>query len=178
MTENEKLEAVNKSLQGERLLQDGEYEAALAALTEAIRLDPEIGSAYLHRAQTYRYSGRHQEADRDVRRYWAIVNSRNRATVWLGNVRCWLKLHSGNWQYTTPGECDLVRICRRCNAKHERTEVHESGEWIHATDTSCLMREKCLRCAALFGSKTAFHDYPNGSNHCRRCGHIDDLPSY
>ena len=58
MTENERLEAVGKSRQGEYLLYHGEYEAALAILTEAIRLNPEIHPAYLHRGQTYRYLGR------------------------------------------------------------------------------------------------------------------------
>lgn len=51
--------AFDKAREGARLLKAGDYEGAIAACTEAIRLDPQNADAFLIRSEAYRLSHRH-----------------------------------------------------------------------------------------------------------------------
>lgn len=50
--------AIEKAREGARLLSDGDYQGAIAACTEAIRLDPRFDDAYLLRSEAYGISNR------------------------------------------------------------------------------------------------------------------------
>ena len=58
--------AVAMAWEGSRQMQDGELEAAVATLTEAIRLDPNRVHAYQVRSEAYRRLGNEAAADADA----------------------------------------------------------------------------------------------------------------
>ena len=64
--------AGQKSLEGWRLLSSGDYEGAIAACTEAIKLLPHSIGAYRTRAEAYERLGRKDEAEADAKAAEAI----------------------------------------------------------------------------------------------------------
>ena len=65
VSEEQHREALEKALEGWRLLGVGDYECAIAACTEAIVLNPRILGAYRTRAEAYEGLGRKTEAEAD-----------------------------------------------------------------------------------------------------------------
>ena len=59
--------ALEKALEGWRLLSSGDYEGAVAACTEAIELEPGSLGSYRTRAEAYRRLGRGKEAEADLK---------------------------------------------------------------------------------------------------------------
>ena len=66
VSEEQHREALEKALEGWRLLGVGDYECAIAACTEAIVLNPRILGAYRTRAEAYERLGRKQAAQADL----------------------------------------------------------------------------------------------------------------
>ena len=186
MTESERYAAAWKEREGERLLRGGEYEAALAALTEAIRHDPELLSAYRSRAQVHRYLGRHREADLDYQRYWSTEATHRWRFSRVRRIKCWLGIHAADWQYTTPGKCAQVAICPLCDSKLGRANGHiDDGSWHYLADGSCAQMKKCRPCDDLFGSHRdpELHVWRQISNDysdqvCVRCGEENNTPDW
>ena len=64
--------AMDRSNDGLRLHQAGDYEGAITAFTEVIELNPRSTAAYYHRADAYRRTGRASDAERDVEKARAL----------------------------------------------------------------------------------------------------------
>ena len=58
--------AIEKALEGARLLSAGDYKGAIAACTEAIEFYPGSLGAYRTRAEAYKRWGREREAEADL----------------------------------------------------------------------------------------------------------------
>ena len=64
-TKEQRRDAIQKAFEGSRLAGGGDYNGAIAACTEAIRLDPGILGAYNTRAEAYKRIGRRDKARAD-----------------------------------------------------------------------------------------------------------------
>ena len=81
-----KREAVDKVKEGRRLVQSGDYQGAVAVLTEAIALSPNFPYAYLSRAEAYGELGHEDlaKADSERRRCLSPGPSERATTSWRG----------------------------------------------------------------------------------------------
>ena len=104
----ERRAALDKAFEGRHLFRLGDYKGAIAAHTEAIRLDTGIVGAYQHRAKAYRRLGMASEAESDLKYRDDLESQREQNAAYRRTIDAYTEVMQAD-----PRHCGSVRGSRR-----------------------------------------------------------------
>lgn len=104
--------AADRNQTGNRLLERGQSELAVAAFSEAIRLDPTLAAAHCNRAAVHYQMGRYPEALADVNETLRLDPHFGIAYALRGHVHLDRQEHDSAWR-TTSRRCGWARATSR-----------------------------------------------------------------